>query len=200
MVTEPNNFDHAGGNDFDIVDDDADEQDRPPSREEFERTKRALAKANREGKKHRLQLREVLASSSDSNGDDKKRELDRERIRDEVSEVEESRWKKRVVRQAAKASLLQAGLIGDATKLARLIDEDNVDVDEDGEVTDGLDEQIEEIRGDYPDLFEDRTAERKQRRQGLRGIDGGDRGDRRPARTLSSAERIQEMALRGGKR
>lgn len=191
--------------DVEIVDDDDfdDEEGRTVSLEEHERTKRALAKANREAKKHRLRLKNLLKEGKEGNsGDDNKdgsgkdRKIERERIREEVSEAEEARWKKRVVRQGAKAALLEAGLLGDPTKLARLIDEDDVDVDEDGEITDGLEEQIEEIRNDYPDLFEDRSKERKKEKErpSLRGIDGASTGGQ-VRRKLSSAEKIQQQAL-----
>jgi hypothetical protein len=187
--------------DLNMPDDDDDDQDQGPSREEHERVKRALAKANNEAKKHRLRLKQYLANKDDDDVDDDKgkKKIDRERIRDEVSEAEETKWKQRVVRQAARAALLEAGLIGDATKLARLVNVTDVEVDDDGDVTDGLQDQIDEIREDYPDLFEDRGVDRKQRR-GMRGIDGGDRGGNRPPRKLSSAEKIQELALRGGRR
>jgi hypothetical protein len=185
--------------DLNMPDDDNDDQDQGPSKEEHERVKRALAKANSEAKKHRLRLKQYLANKDDDDDEGKNKKVDRERIRDEVSETEETKWKQRVVRQAARAALLEAGLIGDAAKLARLVNVVDVEFDDDGDVTDGLQDQIDEIREDYPDLFEDRGVDRKQRR-GMRGIDGGDRGGNRPPRKLSSAEKIQELALRGGRR
>ena len=206
MATQGNNSNSDDDFDVDVDlrdDDDRDDNgddEQTPSPEEFARMQRALTKANREAKKNRLRLKEFLNTSNDGkDGDDKNKRVERERIRDEVSEVEETRWKKRVVRQAAKASLLEAGLTGDASRLARLVDEDDVDVDDDGEITDGLEEQIEQIKEDYPDLFEDRT-ERKKERRSLRGIDGSDRGNGRPPRKLSSAERIQQQVLKTGRR
>jgi Phage minor structural protein GP20 len=190
--------------DFDatIDDDDDDDEYTPPSREEHERMKRALAKANNEAKKSRLKLKELLKASpegKDGKPDDKNKELDRERIRSEVSEAEEARWKKRVVRQAAKAALLEAGLRGDPTKLARLVDEDDVEVDDDGEISDGLEEQVDSIKEDYPDLFEDKNTPppRNTRRASINA--GGSR-ERPPARKLTSAEKIQQQVLRTGKR
>jgi hypothetical protein len=187
--------------DVDIVDDDDDEY-TPPTREEHERMKRALAKANNEAKKSRLKLKDLLKAapeSKDGKTDDKSKELDRERIRSEVSEAEEARWKKRVVRQAAKAALLEAGLRGDPTKLARLVDEDDVEVDDDGEISDGLEEQIDSIKEDYPDLFEDKNTPppRNTRRASINA--GGSR-ERPPARKLTSAEKIQQQVLKSTKR
>jgi hypothetical protein len=193
--------------DFDVITDDDDDGDddeyTPPTREEFARVKNALKKANTQAKTHRLKLKKFLENPDEKSGskdskDDKAKEVDRERIRHEVSEVEESKWKKRVVRQAAKAALLEAGLKGDPTKLARLVDEDDVEVDDDGDITDGLEDQIESIKEDYPDLFKDEDTPPPKNTRRTR-IDGGDRG--RPAqRKLSSAEIIQQQALRTTKR
>jgi hypothetical protein len=187
--------------DFDAIIDDDDDSDEytPPSQEEFERIKRALSKANSEAKKNRLKLKDLLKTTPDSKdgkSDDKSRELDRERIRNEVSEAEQDKWKKRVVRQAAKAALLEAGLRGDPTKLARLVDEDDVDVDDDGEITDGLEEQVDSIKEDYPDLFEDKNSPPARNTRRTR-IDAGGTRERPPARRLTSAEKIQAQVLKG---
>jgi hypothetical protein len=143
-------------------------------------------------------LKELLkpdgkSGAKDGKPDDKDKEIDRERVRHEVSEAEEAKWKKRVVRQAAKAALLEAGLQGDATKMARLVDEDDVDVDDDGEISDGLDDQIESIKEDYPDLFEDKSVPPAKTARRTR-IDAG---NQRPPqqRKLSSAEKIQQQVL-----
>jgi hypothetical protein len=199
---------HEDLDDFDaIVDDDDDDDDKQPTKEDFERMQRALTKANAEAKKKRLQYKALLEKTTGGKPDagdgkddkNKDREIDRERVRNEVSEAEESKWKKRVVRQAAKAALLEAGLQGDPTKLARLVDEDDVEVDDDGEIADGLEEQIDSIKEDYPDLFEDKSAAPPKNTRRSRNIDGGNR-ERPPARKLSSAEKIQQQALRTQKR
>lgn len=173
--------------DLDVGDDDTDEQQS--SDEELERAKRALKKANAEAKKYRLRLKEYL-KNNDADNENNKSSISQERIREEVSEAEESRWKGRMVRQAAKAALLEAGLQGDATKLARLVDENDVEIDDDGEIVDGLEEQIDSIKEDYPELFEEQTKANRRTR-----IDGSDRGGR-PQRRLTTAEMIQEKALR----
>jgi hypothetical protein len=198
---------HEDEDDFDaIVDDDDDDDDKQPTKEELARMQRALTKANAEAKKNRLRYKALLDKTTGGKPDDgdgkddknKDREIDRERVRNEVSEAEESKWKKRVVRQAAKAALLEAGLQGDPTKLARLVDEDDVEVDDDGEIADGLEEQIDSIKEDYPDLFEDKNASPAKSTRRTR-IDGGNR-ERPPARKLSSAEKIQQQALRAKRR
>jgi hypothetical protein len=199
---------HEDEDDFDAIvdDDDDDDDDKQPTKEEVARMQRALTKANAEAKKNRLRYKALLEKTTNGKSDagdgkddkNKDREIDRERVRNEVSEAEESKWKKRVVRQAAKAALLEAGLQGDPTKLARLVDEDDVEVDDDGEIADGLEEQIDSIKEDYPDLFEDKNAPPPKSTRRAR-IDGGDRG-RPPARKLSSAEKIQQQALRTQRR
>lgn len=99
-------------------------------------------------------------------------------------------WKQATVRREARGALKDAGLIGEPKALLRLIDMDEVDVevDDDGEVTiDGLTEQITDLRRQYPSLF------RKKRGSGA--IDAADRtgGDGKKR----SASEIQAMALRG---
>lgn len=198
--------DDHNDDDFDAIvdDDDLDDDDKQPTKEDLARMQRALTKANAEAKKNRLRYKALLErttdgkSDKDGTGDSKNREIDRERIRNEVSEAEEARWKTRVVRQAAKAALLEAGLQGDATRLARLVNESEVEVDDDGEIADGLDEQIESIKEDYPDLFEDKNATPPKNARRAR-IDGGNR-DRPPPRKMTSAERIQQQALRTQRR
>lgn len=64
------------------------------------------------------------------------------------------------VKQAAKSEFLAAGLTGQPDRLIRMLDMDEIDVSDDGEVT-GLKEQIEDIKADFPDLFADDKPKRK---------------------------------------
>lgn len=124
-----------------------------PTKEEWDRTQAALKKANEEAKRHRLKARE-LAKDTDAADDGKAQK---------AAEDAEKRFKPVAIRSAAKAALLEAGL-NDASpsqlkRLVGMLDMADIDVDDDGEV-DGLDEQISDIKTDFPMLF--KTAERKR--------------------------------------
>jgi hypothetical protein len=207
--------------DVELGDDDSgDDEWEPPTKEEWERTRSSLSKANKQAKNYRLKLRDAqrtqssTSRSSTSSSDDSKegkkddsraREQERERIRLDAETDAETKWKSKVVQNAARAALKEAGLLGDSKKLAKLVDIDEVDVDEDGEVDeDSLAEQIEQIKEDYPELFnEDRDRERERgyrrgRPASVTRIDAGNRGGGSPVRKTpaSTAEQIAGTVLR----
>lgn len=96
-------------------------------------------------------------------------------------------WRTVVVNERASAALTAAGLIGSTAPLLRLLDTAAVDVElEDGQlVVDGLDEQVSQLRKDYPQLF---------RKKGAGSIDAS---ERRSTTDKRSATEIQAAALRG---
>lgn len=148
----------------------------PPSRDEWERVQAALAKANAEAKKHRLRARDLEKGKPEDQNDDSEAK---------AREAAEARYKPIVVKAAARAALMEAGVGSDRVgKLMRLIDMSDVDVDEDGEVL-GLGGQIETIKTDYPELFEEKRKARAPR------VNGADR----PGAPVpkSSADRIAQM-------
>lgn len=118
----------------------------PPSREEWDRTRKALAAANQEAKDRRERLKELQAKTEDADG----------KAAREQAEAAERRYKPIAVRAAAKAAFLESGLQGvtpeRVSKLTRLLDLDSIDVNDDGDVS-GLDEQVAAIKADYPELF-----------------------------------------------
>jgi hypothetical protein len=88
----------------------------------------------------------------------------------------EARYKPIVVKKAARAALIQAGATaaveGDKGKtearlarLRKLIDVSDLSVEDDGEVL-GLDEQVEGLRAEWPELFEPREKKPKARPTG----------------------------------
>lgn len=156
----------------------------PPSEAEWKRTQEALARANAEAKKHRLKVRE-LSKTADGTDDEKTRK---------AAEDAEKRFKPVAVRSAAKAAFLEAGL-NDATpdrlkKLLRLIEMDDVDVDDDGDVS-GLDDQVESIKADYPELF--KAPER--RRAGR--LDASNRSSDGTFAPKTTGEKIAARVLSG---
>lgn len=149
----------------------------PPTHDEWDRTQKALAKANAEAKKWRLKARELEKAKA---GDG-----------EAASQQATDKYRPVLVKQAAKAALLEAGLVDPTPervkKVLRLIDQDGVDIDEDGEVA-GLDDQVEELKADYPEFF---TKPEEQRRRVPR-VNGSNRTAGAP-KDKSSAARISAL-------
>ena len=148
----------------------AEEEDYvPPSREEWERVRRTMAKR----KEEKLAVQRELNELRDKH---REQETDAEKAIREAEEKAEARYKPIVVKKAARAALIQAGATtaveGDKEKtearlsrLLKLIDVGDLSVEDDGEVL-GLDEQVEALRADYPELFEAPARKPKTRPTG----------------------------------
>ncbi|MBA5222230.1 phage scaffolding protein [Streptomyces griseoaurantiacus] len=176
----------------DLLDDDVEEQDRddedqddadkdewkPPSEMEWRKVQRALKRANKEAENLRRNTETV---------DEAEKEETEKKIRDTAVKESEARWKPIVVRQAARAALAEAGLVKNPNRLLKLLDMDDIDVSEDGDI-DGLDEQIRDFKKEYPEFFGRRTP---------RDVDGGDKGSR-VSKNKGSADVIAR-ALTGGR-
>lgn len=114
----------------------------PPTREEWERVTKALERANAEAKKRRLAQRK---KPNDKDGDAPD-------VEKAVAEAE-SVWRAKTIKFAARGALASAGV--DSAKLnkaLRLLDTDDLDLNEDDEV-EGLEDQIEELKEEFPELF-----------------------------------------------
>lgn len=133
------------------------EEYKPPSKEEWERVRRTLAKRKQE----KLDVQRTLNELRDKY---KEQETETEKAVREAEEKAEARYKPIAVRKAVRAALVEAGATasteGDKEKteariarLMKLIDIGDLSVDDDGEVL-GVDEQIDGLRADYPELFE----------------------------------------------
>lgn len=141
----------------------ADSSWTPPTREDHERMKRTLAARKAEKLDLQRQLNELRAKTAEA-------ETETEKAIREAAEAGERRFKEPLVRTAARAALIQAGALasteGDKEKgeaklrrLLKLVDMADVSVDSDtGEVL-GLDEQVEAMQADYPELFKAPVAE-----------------------------------------
>jgi hypothetical protein len=154
------------------------EEWKPPTKEEWARTQKAVTKANAEAKTNREKLRELQAKSEGDEG----------KAAREAAEAAEKRFKPVAVRSAAKAAFLEAGLQPGKSiaPLVRMLDLDALDVDDDGDVI-GLNEQVAAIKADYPELFT--PTEKKPPR--LNGADKpGSNG-----RTLTTGEKIAAQVL-----
>lgn len=161
--------------DQDDSDDDQDDEDSKPATKEdgspvtqkdFTALNEALKK---ERKEHRALKRAKGKAGADGEPD--------EAMLEKATEAAEAKFKPLLVNQAAKAAFVSAGLKlpegredSVMKRVLKQLDMEDLELDEDGEV-DGLDDQIADIKADFPELFE----APKRRRTG-RQIDGAERG------------------------
>lgn len=134
-----------------------------------------------------------------------KAQYEREKLRAEQRGAAraEAKYKDATILLAAENALRGAGWAGENLNLAlRLIDPDRVDISMDGgELTiDGLEEQIAEVKDEFPNWFrpttKDRNTNRRRESAGARSVDGGNR-DRPPARKLGWAEHLSRQIDKG---
>jgi hypothetical protein len=179
--------------DEDEGDDDPDEgKTEEEVRAELKATRDRLTRVNAEAKRRRLKAKEREAAAGKHKGKPKPKADDDGDEDDDDSERRqaetEAKWKGRVVKQAAKAALATAG----ATKperLLRLVEVDDLDVDDDGDVA-GLDDEIDRLKEEYPELFRKRRAGR---------VETGDRSEGKGTRKPQSASEKQAAAILGRK-
>jgi hypothetical protein len=142
------------GDQDDDPDDDADSKDGTSGddtdvdemKRELTRLKRQLRRANKEAQR----LRQAGTA-----GDPKLKE-EKEQAEQQTASLrsEVDSWRKRTLRAEARSAFAAAGTLSKAqiSRLVKMVDLSDVDIDEAGEVS-GLEEQIEEIKADFPDLF-----------------------------------------------
>ncbi len=160
-------------------DDDSEKEWKPPTKEEWEAQQAKLRKANAQAKKHRLAAKQVTSSAS----------TDAEKAKEQAQQAAEARYKPIVVKTAARAALAEAGALK-PERLIKLLDMDELEIDDDGDVV-GLEDEILALKKDYPEFFESK-AKRASRVQGT----GKTRGSAKPE-AKSSAELIAERFSRG---
>lgn len=210
------NDDGGGGGDDDDDDDAAededDEEDDPDAgktedelRAELKAAREALSKASGSSKAKRDKIKELKrqlaaveggAGGGDDDDDDDDDEDDaasRKKSRQAVA-AERERADNRIKKAEARGALRGAGI--DPKRLERavgLIDLDELDVDDDGNV-DGLDEALDALRDEWPELF----AKQTRRRRDVAGREDRDGSGGGGGRKLSTAERhAQRLAGRG---
>lgn len=156
----------------------------PPSRQDWDNVNLALKKARRDARAAR---RGTVSGTAEQLGG----APDVERVTREATSAVEARYKPMVVKAQARAAFAEAGLKGDSVaRVVRLLDLDDLDIDDEGSVT-GLNEQIEEIKQDFPELFA-ATANSTGTTRRTSRVDGANKpaGSTKPQ---SSAERIASM-------
>lgn len=174
----------AGGDDDDSDDDSDDDEDDDEDdlgdlsedelRAELKKTRESLSKASGSSKKKRDTIKNLRAeiakrppaTSSKKKADDDD-EVDVEAIKASVKAEERAASDTRIRKTAARSELKAAGIPAEqVNRLVGMLDLDSLDVDDEGEV-DGLDEAIEELKADWPQLFNKRPA--KRRRESVAG-------------------------------
>ncbi|PKV95917.1 hypothetical protein ATK30_6850 [Amycolatopsis echigonensis] len=114
----------------------------PPTREEWDKHQADLRKANAEAANRKRQLAEQA----------KQNETDAEKTSREAAEAARSGFLPFLVKAEAKAAFLAEGAdAGKVAKLTRLLDMAKIEMD--GDELTGLDEQVAELKADFPELF-----------------------------------------------
>lgn len=182
-------------------DPDADKSDEE-LRAELKATRASLAKANGQSAKRRKALRAREAeleearkpkpkSKSKSNDDDDDGP-DLDTIRHEAKAEGEKAGTTRAKKAEAKAALLGAGVNpGRVVKAVGLLDLDELDLDDEG--LDGVDDAIEDLRKEWPELFVKKRVKRESvAGEGDRdGSAGERRGSSRNTKTASERAAAQ---------
>jgi minor structural protein GP20 len=156
---------------------------KAPDKDEWTRTQAALAKANGEAKKYRLALKaaKTNASNASTGGTGAGAGTDVETLKRAAAEEVEAKYRPQIMRTQVKAALAASGLV-DADKpevlkaAVRLVDLDDLDLDEDGDVV-GLDEAVAALKTSFPAMFKRAktggTVRPGSRSNGSTGATGG---------------------------
>lgn len=206
---KPNSGGGGGGDDDDPDDEDDDEEDDEEEddladlsedelRAELKKTRESLSKASGSSKAKRDKIKRLNRELEEAKkpkpakkkSDDDEDGPDLDTIRHEAKTEGEKAGLARAKKAEAKSSLLSAGV--NPERVARavgLLDLDELDLDDDG--LDGIDDAIEDLRKEWPELF----AKKRQRRQSVAGEqDDEGRGGKRKS-TKSASERAADQLL-----
>lgn len=155
-----------------------------------------LRKAIAERQKAKKELRDVRQENEElKQANEGAEEKAAREARKAAAEEVEAKYKPLVVRTTARAAMLEAGIQpAKADKAIKLLNMDDLEIDDDGEVT-GLTAQIDELKDEWPELFAAPESERKPERRGSRAADGADKRPSKP-KQLSATEQ-QALVLQG---
>lgn len=187
-------------------DDDDDELDEDEAKAELKAVRAALKAANAQGAKRRTSVKALktrlakaerdLAASRTSKpkaDDDKGTEVDVEAVKSSAKLEAEQAAEVKVKRAEVRGALRAAGVKADVLdKAARLIDLDDLDVNDDGSV-DGIDEAIADARKSVPGLFGGKAPARRRSVAGPSDRDG----ERGPKPKKLTTSEIQAKQIRG---
>lgn len=212
LMTFAPKADEGGGSDDDLdddEDDDEDEDDDPDEGKtpeelaaELKAARAALSKANASSAKRRgatKTLKARIAELEAAGGkpaakpeDETAPDLDA--VRKAAAREATAEAQAKIVKAEARGALKALGVKPERVgKLVGLLDLTEVDVDDDGEV-EGLDEAIDALKAEYPELFGATT----RRRRSVTGDDDRD-GSGGKAPKITDASKLQAAALLGRK-
>lgn len=142
------------------VDDDADDggDDKEPTVDDLQQKIRdlegSLRKANRERARLGRQAKPAPAAKPAAGDDKPAPDITPEKLVElEQATKEAKRWRSATIKEKSKLALAAAGApAGRVDRLVRLIDEEDLDVDEDGKLV-GIQEQIDELKDEWPEFF-----------------------------------------------
>lgn len=124
-----------------------------PTQDEWSKTQRQLKRANAQAAKFR--------KAAEDKPEGEAAEVDVEAAKEEARKEAETKYKSRIVNAEAKAQLAKMGLKGKPDRLLTLLNLSEVDIEEDDIF--GLDDQLEAIKADFPDLFDARKIKGERR-------------------------------------
>jgi len=171
-------------------DEDSDEDDdwTPPTKSEWENKERALKFAKGDARRLRGEVKTLKAQLANVDKNEDGKAVERARLEGEQTAT--ARYHGIIGRQAAKSALLSAGMRPEVVdKFVRVIELDEVEIDDDGAV-EGLEEQVSTLKSEFPMAFTTRNTNGKSRHN--------DGSGRPPAskKPQSATERQIESALR----
>ena len=167
----------------------------PPKIVDDAATRAALSKANREARERRQKITELEAKLADleaANATEAERAI--LTARKEAADARDAALRPAVVRANARASLAAAGCSDKDSQalLMRMLDPAGVEIDADGEVSGGLDEQIDALKASFPEKFAPAVARVPSARQ-------VDAGNKQPPAVPKTATEQLAARLAGGK-
>lgn len=188
--------------DDDTDDDDDDEDDdelanlsEDELRAELKKTQASLSKASGSSAAKRKKIAQLNRELDDARKpkkaktDDDDDTPDLDTVRDEARREERKAADERTKKSVARAELKLAGVPAErVTRAVGLLTLDDLDVTDEGEV-DGLDDALDELRKEWPELF----PKTRKRRESVAG--DTDDGKAKPRRELSASERQARAAL-----
>lgn len=141
-------------------DEDAEDEDTPAAadadtvdEDDLPDAVKAILKKNRQALRDAEKRAKTAERALAKKGDDKPDTSD--------ADAKAEKYRGLVVKAHAKAALLEAGLTSAPDRFVRMLDLDAIEVDDDGNV-DGLEEQIDDIKDDFPDLFGEKETPRRR--------------------------------------
>jgi len=208
----PKDDDLGGGKgDEDDEDDDPDDEDDEPDdladlsddelRDELRKTRESLSKASGSSKTKRDRIKALRAELADAkkpkpakkDGDEDDDKPDLDSVRAAARAEARAEADARIVKAEARGALASAGVAKErVARAVGLLDLKSIDVDDEGEI-DGLDDAIDALKKDWPELF---PAERK-RRASIAGDDDRDGTAGRRGKGKPSTDELQAAALLG---